>query len=36
MLTMKKLLITTIQNSTYVFTEDEIDVDATIKTLKAL
>lgn len=34
--TMKKLLITTFQNSTYVFTEDEIDVDATIKTLKAL
>ncbi|WP_431296979.1 cold-shock protein [Rahnella sp. PAMC 25559] len=36
MRTMKKLLITTFQNSTYVFTEDEIDVDATIKTLKAL
>ncbi|EIC82269.1 cold-shock protein [Serratia sp. M24T3] len=34
--TVKKLLITTFQNSTYVFSEDEIDVDATIKILKAL
>ncbi|WAT01078.1 cold-shock protein [Rouxiella chamberiensis] len=34
--TIKKLLITTFQNSTYVFSEDEIDVDATVKILKAL
>ena len=34
--TIKKLLITTFQNSTYTFSEDEIDIDATIKILKAL
>lgn len=34
--TIKKLLITTFQNSTYTFSEDEIDVDATIKILKGL
>ncbi|CAM3615002.1 cold-shock protein [Rouxiella silvae] len=34
--TMKKLLVTTFQNTSYVFSEDEIDVDATVKILKAL
>ncbi|MFZ4833065.1 cold-shock protein [Rouxiella sp. Mn2063] len=34
--TLKKLLITTFQNSTYTFSEDEIDIDETIKILKAL
>ncbi len=34
--TLKKLLITTFQNSTYTFSEDEIDIDETIKILNAL
>lgn len=36
MRTLKKLAITTFQNSTLIFSEDEIDVDATMKILKAL
>lgn len=32
--TMKKLAITTFQGSTLIFTEDEIDIDATVKLLK--
>lgn len=31
---MKKLAITTFQGSTLIFTEDEIDIDATVKLLK--
>jgi cold shock CspA family protein len=34
--TLKKLAITTFQNTTHVFSEDEIDVDATMKILKGL
>jgi len=34
--TLKKLLITTFQNSTYTFSEDEIDIAETIKILNAL
>ena len=34
MRTMKKLAITTFQGATLIFTEDEIDVDATVKMLK--
>ncbi len=32
--TMKKLAFTTFQGSTLIFTEDEIDIDATVKLLK--
>ncbi|KGA33547.1 cold shock domain-containing protein [Pectobacterium odoriferum] len=32
--TMKKLAITTFQGTTLIFSEDEIDVDATVKLLK--
>ena len=31
---VKKLAITTFQNTTLIFTEDEIDIDATVKLLK--
>ncbi len=34
MRTLKKLAITTFQGETLIFTEDEIDVDATVKMLK--
>jgi len=34
--TMKKLAVTTFQNHTFIFSEDEIDVDQTMKILKAL
>ena len=34
MRTVKKLAITTFQNTTLIFTEDEIDIDATVKLLK--
>ncbi len=34
--TLKKLAVTTFQNTTFIFSEDEIDVDATMKILKAL
>ena len=34
MRTVKKLAITTFQNTTMIFTEDEIDIDATVKLLK--
>lgn len=34
--TLKKLAIPTFQNTTHVFSEDEIDVDATMKILKGL
>jgi len=34
MRTLKKLAITTFQGSTLIFTEDEIDIDATVKLLK--
>ena len=34
MRSLKKLAITTFQGSTLIFTEDEIDVDATVKMLK--
>lgn len=33
MRTVKKLAITTFQNTTLIFTEDEIDIDATVKLL---
>ena len=36
MRTLKKLAVTTFQGTTHIFSEDEIDVDATMKTLKAL
>jgi cold shock CspA family protein len=36
MRTLKKLAITTFQNDTMIFSEDEIDVDATMKILRAL
>ncbi|KGD70302.1 cold-shock protein [Tatumella morbirosei] len=34
MRSLKKLAITTFQGSTLIFTEDEIDIDATVKMLK--
>ncbi|QIE95663.1 cold shock domain-containing protein [Pantoea stewartii] len=34
MRTLKKLAITTFQGATLIFTEDEIDIDATVKMLK--
>ncbi|MEX9251267.1 cold-shock protein [Pseudenterobacter timonensis] len=34
MRTVKKLAITTFQKTTHIFSEDEIDIDATIKLLK--
>lgn len=34
--TVKKLVITTFQNTLYTFSEDEIDVDATMKILQKL
>lgn len=34
MRTLKKLAITTFQGSTLIFSEDEIDIDATVKLLK--
>lgn len=33
---LKKLAVTTFQGTTHIFSEDEIDVDATMKILKAL
>lgn len=36
MRSLKKLSITTFQNSEFVFSEDEIDIDETVKTLKTL
>ena len=36
MRTLKKLAVTTFQGTTHIFSEDEIDVDATMKTLMAL
>ncbi|MNN85084.1 hypothetical protein D3C81_2023270 [compost metagenome] len=36
MRTLKKLAVTTFQGSTLIFSEDEIDVEATMKILKAL
>ncbi|WP_435929858.1 cold-shock protein [Dryocola sp. BD613] len=33
---LKKLAVTTFQGTTYIFSEDEIDVDATMKILRAL
>jgi cold shock CspA family protein len=34
--TLKKLAITTFQGKTFIFSEDEIDIDATVKQLKNL
>ncbi|MCT8155135.1 cold shock domain-containing protein, partial [Klebsiella aerogenes] len=34
MRTLKKLAITTFQGTTLIFSEDEIDIDATVKLLK--
>lgn len=36
MRTVKKLAITTFQGKTFIFSEDEIDIDATVKQLKNL
>ncbi len=36
MRTLKKLAITTFQGKTFIFSEDEIDIDATVKQLKNL
>lgn len=36
MRTVRKLAITTFQGKTYIFSEDEIDLDATVKMLKNL
>lgn len=36
MRTLKKLAITTFQGTTHIFSQDEIDVDATMKMLKGL
>ncbi|WP_391487892.1 cold-shock protein [Leclercia tamurae] len=36
MRTVKKLAITTFQGKTFIFAEDEIDIDATVKQLKNL
>ena len=33
-ITLKKLAITTFQGTTLIFSEDEIDIDATVKLLK--
>jgi hypothetical protein len=36
MRTLKKLAVTTFQGSTLIFSEDEIDVEATMKILQGL
>jgi hypothetical protein len=36
MRTLKKLAVTTFQGTTLIFSEDEIDVEATMKILKGL
>jgi hypothetical protein len=36
MRSLKKLAITTFQGSTLIFTEDEIDIESTVKLLKGL
>lgn len=36
MRTVKKLAVTTFQGETHLFSEDEIDIEATVKVLKSL